>query len=204
MILLGTIAAVYAELPAPSYRVHLEQGAAQAVAQLARDQGLDAARRFAEEWQKELGTSAALAYELGLACRLAGQDAEARQHLDRALKLDPEHLAARYDRGELRLLEGDLDGAAEDFALVVRLAPGRWAGHFRLADLAARKRDIPGLSAHLDDALRSGFDLRTLIGDPRWREWLTDPELGPPLRTLILEYGGDDVLSAIERGAAFP
>lgn len=200
IVLVALIPALYAEIPAPSYRVSLEQGAAAAVAELARDQGLDAARDLAKAWQAELGESAEVAYEMGLACRLHGQDAEARRWLDAALARAPEHVAARYDRGELLLNAGDLEAAQADFEEVVRLAPRRWAGHFRLADIAGRRGDVLGLSNHLTDALRAGFVLTQLVGDPRWTTWLGDEQIGPPLRTLILEYGGQETLDAIERG----
>jgi len=196
MILASLLA--WAELPPPDYRAGLMDAAASEVAQLAREQGMEAAEDFARRWRRVIGDDARLSYELGLAWRLAGDDARARAALDRALELDPERVDARYDRGELLLAGGDLDAAERDFREVVRLAPERWPGHFRLADLAGRRGQADAFERHLLDALRYGFSFRDVVGDPRWHAALADPELGPVLRRLVEVYQDPAVLRALE------
>lgn len=188
----------HAELPPPDYAEALSRSAAAEVERLAAEQGMEAAVRFAERWASRVGPDADVYYEVGLAWRLAGDERRARTALDRALELDPAHLGALYDRGEVRLNAGDLAGAESDFREVVRLAPERWAGHFRLADLAARHGDPAAFERHLMDALRRGFELRAVVGDPRWSAYLADARLGPILRRLVVVYQGDEVLRSLE------
>lgn len=187
-----------AELPPPDYEQALATSAAAEVGRLAEEAGMSAAESFARRWQSRVRPAADVSYELGLAWRLAGDERRARSALDRALELDPEHLGALYDRGEVRLNRGDLDGAEVDFAAVARLAPERWAGHFRLADIAGRRGDVEGFERHLVDALRCGFEVQAVVGDPRWIGYLADPRLGPVLRRLLVVYQGEEVLRALE------
>ncbi len=190
-----------AEMPPPDYRDALMAAAADEVARVARERGVEEAAAFAKKWERQVGPDARLAYELGLASRLTGDASGARRHLDRALELDPGLVAARYDRGEVLLAEGELDAAEADFREVVRLRPDQWAGHFRLADVAARRRDVAAFEGHLLEALRQGFSFRDVVGDARWRGYLADPELGPVVRRLVVVYQGEDVLDALERSA---
>jgi tetratricopeptide (TPR) repeat protein len=188
-----------AEIPPPDYRDTLMAAAADEVSRLARQEGLGPATDFAKKWERQIGADARLAYELGLASRLAGESKDARRWLDRAVALDPTLVAARYDRGEVLLSAEELDGAEADFREVVRLAPDQWAGHFRLADVAGRRRDAPAFEAHLLDALRHGFSFRSVVGDRRWRGYLADAELGPIVRRLVVVYQDGAVLDALER-----
>ncbi len=196
MILTALLA--FAELPPPDYRDALMRSAADEVARLARDEGMSAAEAFARRWERTVGADARVAYELGLGWRLDQEDRKARAALDRALTLDPTLVEARYDRGEMRLNEGDLAGAAEDFLECTRLAPERWPGHFRLADVAGRQGDADAFERHLLDALRYGFSFRDVTADPRWHANLADPKLGPILRRLVVVYQDEAVLEALE------
>lgn len=190
-----------AEIPPPDYRNALMAAAADEVALLARERGVEAAADFATRWERSVGEDARLAYELGLACRLGGDAAGARRYLDRAVALDPDLASARYDRGEVLLNAGEIDAAAADFREVVRLAPDQWAGHFRLADVAARKGDPVAFEAELLASLRHGFSFRAVVGDPRWKGYLADAELGPVVRRLVVVYQGEEVLDALEQPA---
>lgn len=195
MILL--VAAAWAEIPPPDYRDGLMATAADEVSRVAREEGFEAAKAFAEAWERTVGPDARIAYELGLASRLVGDEKGARRYLDRAVEQDPTLLAARYDRGEVLLNAGDLDAAEADFREVAKGAPDQWAGHFRLADIAGRRRDAAGFEAHLLDALRNGFSFRKVVGDPRWRGYLADPELGPVLRRLVVVYQDEKLLEEL-------
>ncbi len=187
-----------AELPPPDYRDVLNASAADEVTRRARATGVADAMAFAKAWERQVGPDARVRYEVGLALRLAGRDREAAWWLDASLDLDPELVAGRYDRGELRLTAGDLAAAREDFEVVARVAPERWPGHFRLAEVAARRADADAFERHLLDALRTGFSVRTVVGDARWRGYLRHPELGPVLRRLVVAYQDEAVLDALE------
>jgi tetratricopeptide (TPR) repeat protein len=193
------VALARAEIPPPDYRDALMDAAAQEVARLARQEGIDPATAFAKKWERQVGADARIAYELGLASRLAEDPAAARRYLDKAVALDPTLVSARYDRGEVLLNDGALDDAEADFREVVRIAPDQWAGHFRLADIAGRRHDAAGFEAHLLDALRQGFSFRSVVGDPRWHGYLADAELGPVLRRLVVVYQDEAVLDALEQ-----
>jgi tetratricopeptide (TPR) repeat protein len=195
VILFASIA--WAEIPPPDYRDGLMASAADEVSRIAREESFDAAKELAGAWERTVGPDARVTYELGLAARLTGDEAAARRYLDRAIEQDPGLLAARYDRGEVLLNAGELDAAEADFREVARGAPDQWAGHFRLADIAGRRKDAAGFEAHLLDALRNGFSFRKVVGDPRWQGYLADAELGPVLRRLVVVYQGEAVLDAL-------
>jgi tetratricopeptide (TPR) repeat protein len=191
-----------AEIPPPDYRSEIMGAAAEEVARLAREEGFDAAKAFAKKWRRQVGDDARIAYELGLAARLAGDEKGARSWLDDAIAADPTLVAARYDRGEVLLNAGDLDAAEADFREVVRLAPTQWAGHFRLADIAARRGDADGFETHLLDALRQGFSLKTVTEDPRWHGYFADPALGPVIRRLVTVYDDESILDTLAKPAS--
>ncbi len=198
MVAAGLIGRANAEVPPPNYR-DVIAGAAQAeVARRAEADGMAAAEVFARNWSRQVAEDARVVYAVGLAWRLAGDDGKARSSLDRALKMDPLLVAARYDRGEVLLNVGDLPAAEVDFREVARLAPEHWAGHFRLADLAGRRRDAAGFETHLVAALRCGFSMRSVVADPRWRGYLADAVLGPVLRKLVEVYQDESILRALE------
>lgn len=196
--MLALLALARAELPPPDYRDDLMLAAQAEVARRAREQGLDAAEEFARNWERQVGADARVTYAVGLAWRLAGDEARARRALDRAVEQDAAFAPARYDRGEVLLNAGDLPGAQADFEEVVRRAPDQWPGHFRLADLAGRRGDAPGFERHLVEALRRGFSFRLVVADPRWHGYLADPALGPVLRGLVEVYQDESVLRALE------
>lgn len=138
---------------------------------------------------RAVGRMAAISYEAGYAHNQLGEFDVAMRHYDAALKRDPDMVAARYDRGELHLLRGDLDSASGDFLDVVRLKPAHWGGHFRLAHIAALTLDPVLFERHLMAAVRHGFDLEKVIGDPDWNGFVAHPELRPVLRKLVVLYG---------------
>jgi spermidine synthase len=62
-------------------------------------------------------------YNLGVALTAAGRSAEAGEHLQTALDLEPDHASARMALGLLLAADGDLDQAARHLARAVELAP---------------------------------------------------------------------------------
>lgn len=199
---LALVAQARAELAPPDYRTTLTEAAGKEVARVAQEQDADAAQTFARRWMRTFGASARVTYELGLAWRLAGDDARALQFLDDAVELDPDLATARYDRGEVRLAKGELTGARADFEAVVRLEPEAWPGWFRLAQLDGLAGDAPAFEEHLLRALRFGFQVRVVAQDPTWRRLRQDEAVGPVLERLVLVYQGADVLDAL--GGAAP
>ena len=78
-------------------------------------------------------------YEVAFAYNRMAKLGDATRWYDRAIEADPTNAAACYDRGELRLVDGDVDGAAEDFAAAAAQRPDHWVVHFRLAQVAGRR-----------------------------------------------------------------
>ena len=149
---------------------------------------------FTRRFEETVGASADLIYERAYALNRQGEVDDALDAYGEALKLDPDHAAARYDRGELYLAQGEDAAARADLEAAARLRPDHWAAWFRLAQLDARAGDPEGMEAHLIEALRQGFDLGLLVADPHWRAWFQDPRLGPVLTRLVTVYGDEHLL----------
>lgn len=196
-IVLLLLCTVEAARSPPDYRSDLHQAAAAEVAALAARGQLEEAMTLGKRFQARVEPSAAVLYELGLLHNQLGQTSEALDHYDRALLLNPDHADARYDRGELLLVQGAVERARADLEAAARLRPDHWAAHYRLAQLAGHRRDSTALEAHLMASLRNGFDLQTLLADPIWRQWALDPELGPPIAGLIVVYGDETILEQL-------
>ncbi len=193
----------HAELLPRDYHTELANAAADTIGAMAKAQQIDEAEAFAARWRKTIGVTASaedakLSYELGLGWRLAGRPDRALRALDAALQADPTMVAAHYDRGELRLEQGDLEAAKADFAAVTTSAPDAWPGHFRLADVAGRQGDVVTFERELTTALRYGFSFRSISDDPHWRKAFHDPTLGSAMQRLITVYQGEDVFSLFE------
>ena len=173
----------------PDYRDTLGQRLSAPLAQLNEGGHYRDAIKLAGRLGRAVGRMAAISYEAGYAHNQLGEFDVAMRHYDAALKRDPDMVAARYDRGELHLLRGDLDAASGDFLDVVRLKPAHWGGHFRLAHIAALTLDPVLFERHLMAAVRHGFDLEKVIGDPDWNDFVAHPDLRPVLRKLVVLYG---------------
>ena len=137
--------------------------------------------------------AALVRYEMAYAANRLGQERKALRLYTRALALQPDLAIALYDRGELRLLADDLSGARADFEAAARSRPDHWAVHYRLAHLAGREGKPEAMEEHLVEALRHGFDFRTLLGDSDWRAWSRDPSLGRVLQRLLVVYSDESV-----------
>ncbi|MSQ01659.1 MAG: hypothetical protein EXR71_07170 [Myxococcales bacterium] len=197
MILLLALVPAHAELPPPDYDVTLTEAAGAEVARIGNELDATSAETFARRWMRTFGPSARVTYELGLAWRLAGDDAHAMAYLEQAVKLDPDLAAARYDRGEVRLAAGDLVGATADFDAVVRLLPEAWPGWFRLAQLSGQAGDARGFERHLVKSLRLGFAVTAVAQDPTWRGFRRHATIGPVLERLVLVYQGQHALDTL-------
>ena len=170
-----------------------------------RLEALNAAGRFdqvaaqGERFVDRVGAHPLVLYELGYAYNRMARLDLALDAYDRALDLDGDLAAARYDRGEILLSRGRLDKADADFTAAARLRPEHWAVHYRLAQVAGRKGDGPRMETELVEAVRNGFDFKTLLGDEDWRTFAADPTLGPVLTRMIVVYGDERVLEELRR-----
>jgi tetratricopeptide (TPR) repeat protein len=189
------------------YRDDLMAGAAARVSGVSESGALEDAIALAERFQRQVEPSAPVTYEIAYALNRMGRRSEAIARYTKALALDPDHAASLYDRGELYLLDGKISLARADFERAAVLVPGHWAVHFRLAELAARDHDTAGFESHLTDAVRNGFDFRSLIVpgpdgapsvDRNWQTWARDPELGKVITKLIVLYSQEDLLELLQ------
>lgn len=186
--------AAFAELPPPDYRLALAEAAGVEIVRAREREGAAAAEAVAKRWERSMGESARVSYEVGLGYRLEGDEDGALRFLTRSVQLDAGFVPAHYDRGEVLLLQGELDKAEADFLAVVALWPTAWPGWFRLADVAGRRGDAAKFEKHLLMAFRYGFQARSVAVDPTWRGFLSNPEVGPILRRLVEVYQGREVL----------
>jgi tetratricopeptide (TPR) repeat protein len=143
-------------------------------------------------FEADFEPSVDVAYEVGLAANRLGRSDEALYHYRRAIEMDPNHAAARYDRGELLLARGDLDGAKADFEVAAEMVPDHWVVHFRLAHIAAVELRTLAVETHLDQAVAHGMSFEVLLADHEWRAWVKHAQLGPVLKRIILRYSTEE------------
>lgn len=157
-----------------------------------------------ERFQEDLLPAAAVEYEVAFAWNALGEGDRARRHYHRAVDLDPGDAASWYDLGEILLRAQELDAAADAFGRAAALRPDHWAGPFRLAEIAARRRQPELFEQHLRDALRAGFSFRVVLGDANWLGYYRDPALQDVLRRLVTVYSDERLLEAFEREGVAP
>lgn len=91
---------------------------------------------------------------LGLAS--SGNRAEAKNLLQRAVVIDPQHTAAQLNLGNLYLLDGALDLAQTQFEKALRLQPANPMAHNNLGLCLARQGRTQEAIPHLQIGLRHG------------------------------------------------
>ena len=200
LVLALATGSAHALRPPPDYRQELHQAAAAQIELLAAQGRVEEAEDLGARFLRRVEPSAAVHYELGLLQNRLGDLDGALRHYSAAIALDPDHVAARYDRGELLLVRGQVEEARADLERAAALRPDHWVVHFRLAELAGERGDLDGMEAHLMEALRHGFPLGTLVQDATWRRWAADPERGPILSRIIVVYGDESLLDALRGG----
>lgn len=103
-----------------------------------------------------------------------GDTAAAVVRLKRAIELDPQSIAARFDFGRALSARGDIAGAAAEWRRVLELAPGtEYAG-----EAEAMLADLPEA---LTEITPVGYEIRQFPGPPA-PEQLIDPLDPPPAR----------------------
>jgi tetratricopeptide (TPR) repeat protein len=136
---------------------------------------------------------------LGTVVAAQGDSATARTFFDEALRLRPDFAKARYNRGNIRLEFGDLEGAREDCetAMAGAAGPGELA-MMRLAlstILLCSGRVAEGWAAY-EARLDPNFGEATHFVSARTR-WTPDTELAGQSLLLFGEQGlGDEVMFA--------
>ena len=182
------------------YRASLGHDLAKEVSDLNGSGKYRDAIKLAGRIQRGVAKLAPVSYEAGYAhYRLGELDAAVRQY-DSAIRRDPTLAMAYYDRGEIFLSQGKLEGAEADFLAVIRLTPNHWAGHFRLAHLAGLAGAGDLFEEHLMDALRHGFDLDTVTADPDWQAFTRSANIRPVLRKVVVLYGSDALRDWVGEG----
>jgi tetratricopeptide (TPR) repeat protein len=90
----------------------------------------------------------------GFALALCGNEDDAVQHFDAALRLWPDYLPARLDRGIALMLGGRTEDALEDFREAIRLQPGSEKAYYQLAGALAQQKKLAEAKANYLLALR--------------------------------------------------
>lgn len=199
----------HAEIPLPSFRKELARQRWAEVDDILTEgcttdsfpvrclQGVpERAITSADRWQQALGPDAGLQYLAGLAARYAGREDEAILRYRDAVKIDPERAEAWYDLGEIYQSRGDLAEARKAFGRTAQLRTEgelAWVGPWRLAEVGALEHDPVAFERDLKEALRRGFTLRTIAGQPNWKTFYADPALRDTLDKLLTVYGDDDI-----------
>lgn len=205
-LLLAFLLDAHAEMPLPSYRDELVREKWHEVNELLESGRLDEAIARAEAFERHVAEAGSLAYLIGLAHRVQGRNDDARDHYERALALDPTLAEAWYDVGEIYVLERRLDDAERAFTKVTELVPEgdkSWYGPWRLAEVAAHKRDAAAFEQHMREALERGFSFRAIgVQDlANWHRFYADPALRDSIDKLLTVYSDPQTLESFRRAA---
>ncbi|HMV66352.1 MAG TPA: tetratricopeptide repeat protein [Myxococcota bacterium] len=161
---------------------------------------LDASIAWGRQVIDEVADDGRIHYLIGLAHRYAGRPADAETELREAVKLSPDRAEAWADLGDLLSARGLWGEAAKAFRNVARLrpeGPAAWYAWLQLAQIAANRHDPEGFESALREALRLGFSLRTVAGNPAWRAWWADPAMRPTIERMVGSYAEPAVLDSL-------
>lgn len=158
------------------------------------------AREMADDFQRVVTKSAGLTYLIGLSHRYDGHNDQALTWYRRAIALDEGYEAAWYDIGELHIIDGRFDAAAEAFEKVAELVPEgetAWVGPWRRAEVAAHQQQPEVFETWMKKALEKGFSFRQIEGSPPWRGFYADPAMRASVEKLITVYGTPETLDTL-------
>ena len=154
-----------------------------------------------EAFRAVVTDTSGLAYLEGLAWRLLDEPDRAEAAWRHSVELDPEGaLDAWHDLGELLIARGAWDEADAAFQHVtdhLDAGPHAWRGPLRQAEVAGWRGDAEGLEKHLHEALRRGFRLDGIRGEPQWATFLGDPRLRDTVVRIIKIYGDRSLIPAL-------
>ena len=192
MILLLGVAVTFAAREPSDYRQILVDRAIARFHHVKMERGIETALDFGDSFAQQVIGSARLYYEFGLACNQENFTIKAMGYYNKAIKNQPDMVEALYDRAELFIVDEKLDEAKED--LHKASTAKHWAVHFRLAEIAAREKNLQDFENQLTESIRYGFSLENLLNlGQHWRFWAKDPTLGRILRRVILLYGSEEI-----------
>jgi len=191
---------VFASREPQDYRFVHERNAAKSVASIALKGDLDSALIKGEAALRQHPDSALIRYEMGLACNRAERINDAIRFYDEALALDPNMVSALFDRAELHLMNAKAEEAKRDLMQAVSQGANHWGVQLRLAEIAGLENRNDGMSAHLIEAVESGFNLKTLssLGQP-WKDWIVDPVKSRIIRRVVLLYAKGELWDQLQR-----
>lgn len=101
----------------------------------------------------EVAESALAHTKLGYDKAQAGKTDAAANHLNRALRIDPDYVAAHSSLGNLCLAEGNPEQAIRHFLKVVDLEPGHAEAHYNLGIIYSRSGQLEQAVRHYQEAL---------------------------------------------------
>jgi tetratricopeptide (TPR) repeat protein len=161
---------------------------------------LDRAIAWGRQVLRDVADDGRLHYLIGLAHRYADRPQDAEAALREAVKLSPDRADAWADLGDLLSARGAWEEAATAFRNVARLRPDgpvSWYAWLQLAQIAANRHDPEGFESALREALRLGFSLRTITGNPAWQAWWADPTMRPAVERMVGGYAEPRVLESL-------
>lgn len=164
--------------------------------------GLDSAIAWGRQVLRDVADDGRIHYLIGLAQRYAGRPSEAEAALREAVRRSPDRAEAWADLGDLLSARSAWTEAADAFRNVARLkpeGPAAWYAWLQLAQIAANQHDPAGFEAALREALRLGFSLRTITGNPAWKAWWADPVMRPAVERMVGGYAEPGVLDSLRR-----
>ena len=194
LLLVLCLGSAHAVRPPTDYRASLGVEIAKRVSELNGAGRFEEALALVERFEDAVEPLAPVSYEAGYALNRMGKIEAALVHYSAAIDKDPLLAEARYDRGEIYLSQSRWRDARSDFEVVVRVEPGHWAGHFRMAHLAGVAGDPVAMEKHLTSAIRAGFDLKIMAKDTAWIGFAKDPALAVVLRKVIILYTNESLL----------
>lgn len=148
---------------------------------------LDAAVPYLLSAVRAEPANADLRYNLGLALARLNRFVEAMPHLDECVRLAPDHFDARCGYAAALAIQGDPEGACEQYAAALQVQADSLTVRIRLVDLLVKLDRITEAAEHLDVALKIAPDRPDLLTK---RAWLmatsTDPRVRNPAEAVRL------------------
>ena len=95
---------------------------------------------------------------LAEALRQEGREAEATEHLQTALELNPDFAEAHNNLGNVRFQNGKLDEAIAQYQTALQINPDYAVAHYNLGNALIRKGDLDGAIANFQTALQINPD----------------------------------------------
>ena len=113
------------------------------------------------EFDRRVPNFAQAQYALGWIDTKLNRTAEARQHLNKSLALDPKNADALYELGQLDLNDGRTHAAEKNLHAALSIVPEHAKANTAMGDVLARRGDLPAAKARYEAAIAA------------------DPKLGP-------------------------